>query len=295
MLKMKKKIVFRFNLILLLSLVVSFISRTSAQGFEDYNISFDLTSLKQEDNSRLLKLEFSGTNTNDKKDVIAVVDAEVSFYNILEDQEILLGKSKTNKEGIISFIVPKSQKYLKDSDGYITVVARFEGNKVLDPQESELMFKDLFLEIVLNSEDSIRTVKVNAYTLNNDGAKEDVESLDIVIGVKGMLSKLVLDENTLEGGTYEYELPEDIHGNSMGDLTLFVKVDEHADYGNVISTTLVKDTYAINKIKPEKNKLWTDAAPIWMYVVLTILLVGVWSNYLYSIFNLIKISKLGKS
>lgn len=292
---MKKKIVFRFNLILLLSLVVSFISRTSAQGFEDYNISFDLTSLKQEDNSRLLKLEFSGTNTNDKKDVIAVVDAEVSFYNILEDQEILLGKSKTNKEGIISFIVPKSQKYLKDSDGYITVVARFEGNKVLDPQESELMFKDLFLEIVLNSEDSIRTVKVNAYTLNNDGAKEDVESLDIVIGVKGMLSKLVLDENTLEGGTYEYELPEDIHGNSMGDLTLFVKVDEHADYGNVISTTLVKDTYAINKIKPEKNKLWTDAAPIWMYVVLTILLVGVWSNYLYSIFNLIKISKLGKS
>ncbi len=292
---MKKKIVFRFNLILLLSLVVSFISRTSAQRFEDYNISFDLTSLKQEDNSRLLKLEFSGTNTNDKKDVIAVVDAEVSFYNILEDQEILLGKSKTNKEGIISFIVPKSQKYLKDSDGYITVVARFEGNKVLDPQESELMFKDLFLEIVLNSEDSIRTVKVNAYTLNNDGAKEDVESLDIVIGVKGMLSKLVLDENTLEGGTYEYELPEDIHGNSMGDLTLFVKVDEHADYGNVISTTLVKDTYAINKIKPEKNKLWTDAAPIWMYVVLTILLVGVWSNYLYSIFNLIKISKLGKS
>lgn len=292
---MKKKIVFRFNLILLLSLVVSFISRTSAQGFEDYNISFDLTSLKQEDNSRLLKLEFSGTNTNDKKDVIAVVDAEVSFYNILEDQEILLGKSKTNKEGVISFIVPKSQKYLKDSDGYITVVARFEGNKVLDPQESELMFKDLFLEIVLNSEDSIRTVKVNAYTLNNDGAKEDVESLDIVIGVKGMLSKLVLDENTLEGGTYEYELPEDIHGNSMGDLTLFVKVDEHADYGNVISTTLVKDTYAINKIKPEKNKLWTDAAPIWMYVVLTILLVGVWSNYLYSIFNLIKISKLGKS
>lgn len=292
---MKKKIVFRFNLILLLSLVVSFISRTSAQGFEDYNISFDLTSLKQEDNSRLLKLEFSGTNTNDKKDVIAVVDAEVSFYNILEDQEILLGKSKTNKEGVISFIVPKSQKYLKDSDGYITVVARFEGNKVLDPQESELMFKDLFLEIVLNSEDSIRTVKVNAYTLNNDGAKEDVESLDIVIGVKGMLSKLVLDENALEGGTYEYELPEDIHGNSMGDLTLFVKVDEHADYGNVISTTLVKDTYAINKIKPEKNKLWTDAAPIWMYVVLTILLVGVWSNYLYSIFNLIKISKLGKS
>lgn len=292
---MKNKILFRINLLLFLSFVFGFISRAGAQGLEDYDISFDLTSVKQEDNSRLLKLEFSGTNTNNKKDVIAVVDAEVSFYNILDDQEVFLGKSKTNKEGIISFIIPKSQKYLRDSDGYITVVARFEGNKVLDPQESELMFKDLFLEINLDSKDSIRTVKVNAFTLNTDGAKENVESLDIVVGVKGMLSKLVLDENTMEGGYYEYELPADIHGNAMGELTLFVKVDDHADYGNVISSTTIKDTYAINKIKPEKNKLWTDAAPIWMYVVLTILLVGVWSNYLFSIFNLIKIRKLGKS
>lgn len=292
---MKKNIIFRFNLILLVSIVISVLLQTAAQGLEDYNISFDLTSIKQDDNSRLLKLEFSGTNVNDKKDVVAVVDAEVSFYNKLEDQEVLLGKSKTNKEGIISFIVPKSQKYLKDSDGYITVVARFEGNKSIDPQESELMFKDLFLEIALNSEDSIRTVTVNAYTMKNDGTKEDVESLDIVIGVKGMLSKLVLDENTLEGGQYEYELPGDIHGNSMGELTLFVKVDDNADFGSVISTTKVKDTFAMNKIKPEKNKLWTDAAPIWMYVVLTLLLVGVWSNYLFSIFNIIKIYRLGKS
>jgi hypothetical protein len=292
---MKKNIIFRFNLILLVSIVVSVLLQTAAQGLEDYNISFDLTSIKQEDNSRLLKLEFSGTNVKNKKDVVAVVDAEVSFYNKLEDQELLLGKSKTNKEGIISFIVPKSQKYLKDSDGYITVVARFEGNKYFDPQESELMFKDLFLEIALNSEDSIRTITVNAYTLKNDGTKEDVESLDIAIGVKGMLSKLVLDENTLEGGQYEYELPDDIHGNSMGELTLFVNVDENADFGSVISTTKVKDTFAMNKIKPEKNKLWTDAAPIWMYVVLTLLLVGVWSNYLFSIFNIIKIYRLGKS
>lgn len=295
--KMEKNIKFKYNLILLVSFACSLFSLALAQGLgpDNFNISFDLTSIKQEDNSRLLKIDFTGTNKNNKKEVVPVIDAEVSFYNVLDEQEVMLGTSKTNREGSISFVIPKSQKYLKDNDDYITIVARFKGNDIMEPQESELMFKDLFLDINLSKEDSMRTVKVNAYTIDKSGEKKDVEELDIVIGVKGMLSNLVLDENTLENGYYEYELPEDIHGNAMGELTLFVKVDEHADFGNVIKTTKVKDTFAVNKIKPEKNKLWTDAAPIWMYVVLTFLLVGVWSNYLFSIFNLIKIYRLGKS
>jgi hypothetical protein len=138
-------------------------------------------------------------------------------------------------------------------------------------------------------------VVVNAYAIANGGEKQEIESLDIVIGVKGMLSKLVLDESTLEGGVYEYELPDDIHGNSEGMLTIFVKVDEHADFGNVIKTKTIKDIPAVNKPVTERNKLWTDAAPIWMYVVLTMLLLIVWSNYLIAIINLIKIHKIGNS
>lgn len=192
-------------------------------------------------------------------------------------------------------MVPGTHKYLKDKDGYITVVAKYDGNDVMDSQESELMFKDLFLEIEINTEDSIRTATINAYTMENEGEKKEIETLDIVIGVKGMLSKLVLEESTLENGVYEYELPSDIHGNSMGDLTIFVKVDENADFGNVIKTTTIKDAFALNKPVIERNKLWTDAAPIWMYVVLSILLLVVWSNYLISIINLIRINKIGKS
>ena len=291
------KIINKINLTLLFTLFGSFISLTFAQenGLAKFNISFDLTSVKQEDNSRLFKIEFSATNKDDKKDIVSIVDAEVNFYNKLDDQEILLGKSKTSKEGVVSIVVPAAHKYLKDKDGYITVVAKYEGNDAMDSQESELMFKDLFLEIEINTEDSIRTATINAYTLENEGEKKEIETLDIVIGVKGMLSKLVLEESTLENGVYEYELPDDIHGNSMGDLTIFVKVDENADFGNVIKTTTIKDAFAMNKPVTERNKLWTDAAPIWMYVVLTVLLLIVWSNYLISIINLIRINKIGKS
>ncbi len=44
----------------------------------------------------------------------------------------------------------------------------------------------------------------------------------------------------------------------------------------------------------QSNTLWSEAAPIWMYVVLSILLIGVWANYIYSIRNLLKIKKEGK-
>ncbi len=44
----------------------------------------------------------------------------------------------------------------------------------------------------------------------------------------------------------------------------------------------------------DSNTLWSEAAPIWMYIVLTILLVGVWANYAYTIKNLFSISKEGK-
>ncbi|MGE5357320.1 MAG: hypothetical protein ACM3PT_13900 [Deltaproteobacteria bacterium] len=293
---MKKKIKKIVNLILLSIFFGGLISPTLAQkkDIDNFTTSFNLTSVKQEDNTRLLTVEFTAINNKNKKDIVAVVDAELGFYNILDDKEILIGKSKTDKEGIGSIVVPAAFKYLADEEGYITVVAKYEGNDVMTAEESELIFKDIFLEIQLKTEDSMRTVVVNAYNLNDQGEKLPVETLDIALGVKGLLSDFVLDENTLENGLYEYELPEDIHGNSKGELTLFVKLDEHEDYGNVYKTTIIKNSYPNSKVIPERNKLWTQAAPVWMYVVLTIMLVGVWSNYLYSIINLIKISKMGK-
>lgn len=292
---MEKKIINEISLILLFTFGVIFGTYGQKSDINDFSMSFDLTSLKQTDNSRLFRVEYTGTNKENKKDIVPVADAEVNFYNILDDKEILLGKSMTNKEGIVSIVVPAEHKYLSDQDGYITVAARYEGNDAMDYEESELMFKDLFLDVELNTEDSLRTLIVKAYTKDAAGEKQDIEELDIILGVQGMLSKLVLEESTLEGGVYEFELPEDIHGNSMGELTLFAKVDENEDFGNVINTVMVKDAFAVVKQRPERNKLWTQAAPIWMYVVLSILLVGVWSNYLFAIWNLIKIWKMRKA
>lgn len=289
----------KFIIILLFLLPALFTSQSilaQAKSLDDYTLSFDLTCEKQTDNSRNLKVEYIGTNSEDPKDKLAVIDANVEFYNILADKEVLLGKAKTDKEGIAKFTVPANQKLLADADGLITLVARNKGKGKMEDQESEISFKDLNFDLNFTNEDDVRTLKVSAYTLKSDGTKEPVESLDLSVGVLGMLSKMVLDEGTLESGEYEFELPEDLHPKSDGNITMFAKVDEDADFGSVIKTTTIK--LAKPKIIDKSeltNQLWTKAAPIWMYVVLGILLIGIWANYAYTLIKLIKIKNIGKN
>ena len=76
---------------------------------------------------------------------------------------------------------------------------------------------------------------------------------------------------------------------------MFAYIEDHDDFGNVLQQKNA-DWGVFNELVVEdnNNKLWTDIAPIWMYVVLSILLLGVWANYIYTIFNLFKIKKEGK-
>lgn len=268
----------------------------SGQGLtvEDYRTSFDLTSLKNTENALELKVEFSASNIENKKEIITVDGAEVSFFNILDDQENLLGKATTNKQGIALLILKPDQKFLTDDAGYYTIVARYEGNDKMDYEESEIILKDLELELEVIEEDGIRTLVVNAFTVDAAGEKTGVEELDLKLGVQGMFSKLVIDESVLEGGTYEFEVPGEIHGNAEGQLTFFAFVEDHMDYGNVFVSKTINDKSAVKNIQQEENKLWTKAAPIWMYVVLSLMLLGVWANYFYAVRNLLKIRKTGK-
>lgn len=282
---------------LILAGLILQLSMLSAQELtvEDYRTSFDLTSLKNTDNALELKVEFSASNRENKKEIINVKGAEVAFYNILGDQENLLGKSITDLQGIAVLVLKPEQKLLADEDGYYTVVARYEGNDKMDYEESELMLKDLQLELEVIEDDGLRTLVVNAFTIDEQGEKVAVEELDLKLGVQGMLSRLVLDESILEGGTYEFEVPDDVHGNADGHLTFFAFVEDHMDYGNVYVSKTINDSEAVKSIPQEKNKLWTNAAPVWMYVVLSLMLLGVWANYLYAVRNLLKIWKTGKN
>jgi hypothetical protein len=280
-----------------ITLLIGFLfnSRSFAQNFEvdNYRILYKFKTVKQNDNSRLLEISFIGVNKKNRKDKIPVFEAEIKFFNILNDQEIKLGIAKTDKKGIAQFILPENQSYLIDDEGYINFKALFEGTDALDEKEKKLAVKDIFLELDLTEVDSIKIVVLNAYTLDSLKRQIPVEEADVIFSVGGLFSQMPIEEATIEDGEYEFEFPTDIPGDVNGNLTVYSIIEDHEEFGNVNQKKTIKWGVFTKQYKEEKNMLWSEAAPIWMYVVLTIMLVGVWANYVYTIINLFKIKKEG--
>lgn len=277
----------------LLGLFIATNAQSQEVDISNYRIRFNCNTIKQPDNTRILEASFIAANKEDRKDRVPVYEADIKFFNVLEDEEVLLGVSKTSKDGVAQITIPKGHGYLVDSEGKINFKAIFEGSDGLDGEEEEISVQDLNLELNLIEKDSVKTAVVKAYTLDSLGVKIPLEEADVFISVGGMLSKMNISEGTIENGVYEFEMPTDIPGDINGDLVVYTSIEDHEEFGNVIQKKTVNWGVFNKQIKAEYNTLWSEAAPIWMYAVLTILLVGVWANYVYTIINLFKIRKEG--
>lgn len=281
--------------VITLTIVLLFNISSFAQEIDlnNYKVRFSLNTIKQPDNSRVLEVSFIATNKKDRKDRVPVFDADINFYNVSADEDLLLGTIKTDEEGTAKLTLTGNQTYVTDDDGYINLKAVFEGTDGLDYEDAELAIKDVFLELNLEEIDSVKTVVLNAYTLDSLKTKIPLEETDVKFAVGGFLSNLPMQEGTVEGGEFQFQFPENISGDKNGNVEVIASILDSDEFGNVIQKKNI--AWGINKqITVEKNKLWSKAAPIWMYIVLSILLLGVWANYAFTIKNLFKINKEGK-
>lgn len=164
---------------------------------------------------------------------------------------------------------------------------------MLEPISEIYTFKNLQLELIVTEVDSVRTINAKAYLLNSDGEEIPVEA-DLYFYVDGMVSKMKIEDGVLEEGNldYEFEYTTNLPGDANGNLNISVAIEEHPEFGNVTQMKTVKWGVPNQQIM-ETNKLWSEAGPVWMYIVLTILLVGVYANFVYTLINLFKIKKEG--
>lgn len=291
---MKHRLFQYFVVTFLIVILVNSNGFAQEDDLKNFRMLYKFSTTKQGDNSRLLEVSFIARHKKDRKNKVPVFEADINFYNVLNDQELKLGSSKTDKEGFARLTLPKNQSYLTDEEGYINLKAVFDGSEALDSEENEIAVKDVFLELDLKEVDSVKTVFLNAFTLDSLQTKVPVEEAEIVFSVGGMISKMPIEEGTLEEGEYEFNFPENIQGDKDGNVDVIAFIEDHDEFGNVAQQKNANWGMFKQKTEIDNNKLWTDIAPIWMYVVLTILLIGVWANYIYSIFNLFKIKKEGK-
>lgn len=283
------------NIVVMIAFMTGYAQDTADQEFElsNYKMRFTFSTHKDVYQSRVLEVEFLAANKKDRKDRIPVADAQIKFYHSAPDTLLLLGEVKTDQSGIAKYTVPASQELTQDEEGFYNFIAKFDATESLKRQKKSVQVKDLFINMDLAEVDSVKIVTIDAFTTDSLGEKLPIEELDIVISIGGMLSRMPLDEVTIEEGTYEFEMPNDIPGDVNGNFQLFAFVDDHDEFGTVLSMADSDWGVFDDIVEPEKNKLWTDAAPIWMYVVLTILLVGAWANYVYAVIKLWRIKKIG--
>jgi len=104
-----KYIIFKYHIVnpVLVVIFLLFNNISVAQEIEltNYKIRFNFNTVKQADNSRLLEVKFIAYNKKNRKDKIPVYDADIHFYNVLNEEELLLGSANTTKEGVAQFIV----------------------------------------------------------------------------------------------------------------------------------------------------------------------------------------------
>jgi len=259
-----------------------------------FKMLYKFSTTKQADNSRLLEVSFIAQHKKDRKNKVPVYEAEINFYNTSEEEDILLGTVKTDTEGFAKLTLPANQPYLTDVDGYINLKAEFEKTDAIKRYKRSIAVKDLFLVLDLEEIDSVKTAMLKAFTLDSLKTEIPVTEADVVFSVGGMIHNMPIEEATLEDGEYEFEFPLDIPGDVNGNIDVFVSIEDHDDFGNVIQKKSVHWGTFNKELKEDSNTLWSEAAPIWMYVVLSILLIGVWAKYIYSISNLFKIRKEGQ-
>lgn len=213
-------------------------------------------------------------------------------FQVGDDPLINLGELYTDADGKAELILNEDHSWPGYEEGEIRFYTEYEGNEDILSAEAEVYVSPVSLEMELNMIDSIGNVSLQAYTVVN-GEKVPVVDEDIYVYVKRMFSDMTIGEDFLdENGEYEVEIPSDIPGDAEGYIEIIARFNDHYMFGTVEKREIVRwGIPTEHKLPGGQRTLWTQIAPHWMIITLSILLLGVWGHYAFVVIQLIRIKK----
>lgn len=228
-----------------------------------------------------------------KKD-LPVIGAKINFI-FGTDSLVKIENSLTDKHGYAIAYVDSGANLPKDKDGIITVMADFAGNEKYEATSTELIFTETKIGINFELVDSVKTVFVEASKILFDGSSIPLSEEMVTVSVQRMFSRLPIGDVTLdENGKGSIEFPGGIPGDSLGNLKIVAFMADHELYGNIEYASNIKWGVPKQEVLFTHRALWTQIAPLWMIVSLTVLLTGVWAHYIFVIIQLILVKIKGK-
>lgn len=270
-------------------------ARTAADSTGPASTVLRFTCINTSDDSIQLKstliVKHEDGNTN-------LMNATISFFGIEKEQEVLLGKRKTNGQGIAVFKIPVRNNLSRNELQMFAFKAKFDGDSKYESSEAEFGLKPAKLKVSFYLEDTVKFVKVEGTQFNANGSETSIGAADVVVGVPKMFSILKISQISLDStGIGIAEFPVDIIGDSLGNLTVVASIEENEVFGNI--TAQATNDWGLKKhlVSPDRpsRELWTPIAPLWMIITLIIMLAGVWGHYIYAVIQLVMIKKSSKT
>jgi len=235
-----------------------------------------------------------------------VVNEMVVFYSGDISENIVIDSLLTDENGGAKLIFEEGSRFNVDENRLYHITAKYNGNKSFTAVKSDISLKEITMELLLSEINSIKSVSVRAYELGNDKEIVPVEDADVNFYVPRLFSNQLIGEGSFSNGKCSIEFPDDIAGDTIGNISIIAKIEDHDNYGNVErhiqdfrwgSTQPIEDDKSLMTIQISipTRALWHTNAPLWMIITLLILLTGVWSHYIYVVFQLIKLNRLSKN
>lgn len=280
---MRKKTIYT---ILVLSVLLFFRSGTFAQEVTKISPYVTLQYFKNTDDQRILQT----TLTYSKNRIEIPLSGMEIFLFTGTDKKEKIASVVTDSKGIAKFKLTGDSKLISDKNGAWAFSSEYKGNDTIAAGTSEIIIKDVNLEMLLTLVDSIKTITVKATVMEN-GKEKPVTGEVVKIYVPRMFSQLLISELTLDdSGAASIAFPSDLPGDKEGNVIVLARFEENPSFGNVEKRETLKWGLTTDYSVPSSHRaLWTKTAPKWMIYTLSVLLTGVWGHYLFALISLIRI------
>jgi hypothetical protein len=259
--------------------------------YDGYVTRLNLTYLKNSDDVKTLTCVISAKKGDLNQ---PVENAELKFY-AGKDQSKPLGVKKTNFEGIATLEIDKNLQLPVDDSGAVLYRVEYKGLANSKDAEAEVSVVDVNIELKLEVLDSVKTVTVKATKIGKNNETIALAGQDIVVSVKRLYSNLKIGTITLDesgSGSTEYKT---LPGDSAGNIKIIARIDGSEVYATVEKSQEINwGTKVSYNFTSTKRELWTNEAPLWMAITLSIFLLGV-AYHLGRVFiKMRKIKKMGE-
>jgi len=230
-----------------------------------------------------------------------VKNISVDIYFDQAEPKNLLGHLTTDSTGKGRIGLPASFKNVWDSLNEFKFLAQSDPSSGREALSADITIKKAILTVDTTSADGTRMVTAELKEKNGD-SWVPVKDIDMIISVKRLLGNLsVGDKETYTSdsmGISSAEFKRDsIPGDQKGNIILVAEVVDNDNYGNL---AVQKPVNWGTPVKPPKNffaqrALWSirTETPFWLLFTIYSIVLGIWGTFIYLIFQVRKIKKLG--